>query len=540
MSDVRVRIRVCLTALLLILLLARYSPGQVSRKAPVATINVTSRLVYLDVTVVDKSGRPVVKGLTLDDFLITEDKRPQRIFSFEGPDAHTPNPDREADDTVGKAPVTIFVLDLLNSSSADFAYIRIEVEKYLNAQPAQLAVPCEIMVLGNQSLEMVQGYTRNREDLLSALHHVPAALPYKMNAPFNSERFIQSVSALQQIALQNKGIPGRKNIVWVGHGSPDIGAADEGDVIGKSPEWVSRYMRHTTDLLVDARITLFVLYLSVCEGLPCDALKEAAEFATEATLTQRGGDPFSGGLNFGVFINDTGGKLFFNRNDVAGEIKDSQELGSNYYTLTYQPQENPVEDTFRHIRVTVRNRDLRVITKTGYYPPEPVGTIESQRHVITDINEAALSSVPLQNLKMTLGSVVRHPDTGTAEFIVDLGLKDLTWQQNEEGKSTASLRLAAVCMTAQRGIAASKLERVTVQSPTEDALLRSKYITRVSLSLRLPRSTKNVRIVMQTLEGGRLGSVDLDRKTIDAAPASPTPEPTLIVHPIRRMPQGKP
>src|ERR1700742_3792367 len=108
MSDVRVQIRVCATALLLILLLARYSPGQVSRTAPVATMNVTSRLVFLDVTVVDKSGRPVVNGLTRDDFQITEDKKPQRIFSFEGPDAHTPSSDRAADDTVGKAPVTIF------------------------------------------------------------------------------------------------------------------------------------------------------------------------------------------------------------------------------------------------------------------------------------------------------------------------------------------------------------------------------------------------------------------------------------------------
>jgi hypothetical protein len=46
-----------------------------------------------------------------------------------------------------------------------------------------------------------------------------------------------------------------------------------------------------------------------------------------------------------------------------------------------------------------------------------------------------------------------------------------------------------------------------------------------------PRSTKDVRIVMQTVKGGRLGSVDVDRKTIDASPESPTPEPTLIVRP---------
>jgi hypothetical protein len=36
------------------------------------TIRVTSDLVYLDVTVVDRNGNPVVTGLTKNDFTITE------------------------------------------------------------------------------------------------------------------------------------------------------------------------------------------------------------------------------------------------------------------------------------------------------------------------------------------------------------------------------------------------------------------------------------------------------------------------------------
>ena len=54
-----------------------------AQSSDVPTIGVTSGLVFLDVTVLDKKGRPVVKGLTKDDFLITEDKKPQRVFSFE-------------------------------------------------------------------------------------------------------------------------------------------------------------------------------------------------------------------------------------------------------------------------------------------------------------------------------------------------------------------------------------------------------------------------------------------------------------------------
>ena len=45
-------------------------------------------------------------------------------------------------------------------------------------------------------------------------------------------------------------------------------------------------------------------------------------------------------------MNETGGNLYYNRNDVDMEIKRSQELGSEYYTLTYQPQEEPANGKF--------------------------------------------------------------------------------------------------------------------------------------------------------------------------------------------------
>jgi hypothetical protein len=37
---------------------------------------------------VGQKGTPVVKGLTKDDFTITDNKKPQRIFSFETSEAH--------------------------------------------------------------------------------------------------------------------------------------------------------------------------------------------------------------------------------------------------------------------------------------------------------------------------------------------------------------------------------------------------------------------------------------------------------------------
>ena len=65
-------------------------PAQNLRQSPpdAPTLRVTSTLVFLDVTVLDKKNRPVVTGLTRDDFTITEDKKPQTIFSFEAPQEH--------------------------------------------------------------------------------------------------------------------------------------------------------------------------------------------------------------------------------------------------------------------------------------------------------------------------------------------------------------------------------------------------------------------------------------------------------------------
>jgi VWFA-related protein len=226
----------------------------------VPTFQVTSTLVFLDVTVLDKQGHPVMIGLNKDDFTITEDKKPERIFSFEAPESHVMGTNAKDVNPDGKAPVTIIVLDLLNSSFSDFAYIRDEVKKFLETQPAQLAAPAELMVVGNESLEMLQGYTRDRADLLYALNHLPAALPYKeMNGAFAWVRFAQSIDALQQIALQNKGVPGRKNIVWVGHGGPGV-YVESLAFSDKVQKELKEYAHETTNMLVDARISLFVIY----------------------------------------------------------------------------------------------------------------------------------------------------------------------------------------------------------------------------------------------------------------------------------------
>ncbi len=519
-------------ALLLVVFDAPATRAQTPQKpSQTLTLQVTSRLVFLDVTVLDKKGHPVVSGLTKDDFVITESKRPQPIFSFEAPETHVEDGSGSDENPAGKAPLTILVLDLLNSRFQDFAYIRYEVRRFLAAQPARLSSPAELMVLGNQSLEMVQGYTRSKEDLLYALDHIPAALPYKqMNPSFYPERFGQSIDALQQMALQNEGVPGRKNIVWVGHGGPSIFT---GALTGPIVDDLNQYVRDTTNMLVNARMSLFVIY----PGLRVrGAGFSMSEMSAEADIGDED-DPFSGDINFGVFVNETGGTLFYNRNDVDHEIQRSETLGSEYYTLTYQPHEGDANGRFRRIRVTLREPGLRAVTKAGYFAPEKNAQADPRQQTMVNLAEAAQSTIAFPALTLTIGNVLRHPDSRTIEFSVYLKPNNIAWEPADSGRSTTTVKLAAASLDADRGILASRLETLTLTAGTQDPARLAKLSMRLPVKLRYPRKTRAVRVVLQAAESPRIGAVELDRKAIDAAPEAPTPEPALVTRPAA---QGDP
>lgn len=489
------------------------------------TFRLNSTLVFLDVTVLDKQGRPVVSGLTKDDFIITEDKRPQRIFSFEAPETHAMSPSAADNNPDGKAPVTIFVLDLLNSSFEDFAFIRYSVRRYLAEQPKELTSPAELMLLGNRSLETLQSFTRSRADLLDALDHLSPAVPYKwLSGSFIEERFDQSIDALQQIALQNKGITGRKNIVWVGHGGPTFITFR---FTGAATNDIKRYMHETTNMLVDARISLFLIYPGLKIGhfvgtsISGPGVQARPVSAADAEADIGSGEPFAGDVNFGVFVNETGGKLFYNRNDVDAEMRQSEQLGSEYYTLTYQPHGAVEDGKFRRIRVTLRDPNLRAVTKTGYYAPDKNALVSPLQQALLNLVEASRSTVPYAGLEMKISQAVRQPERRSVEFTVLLKGKNLDWRAAQDGTSTANILLSATSLTGSNGVLASKAVDLTLSGATQDPARLAAMVTPVTLTIRVPRKTESVRVVTEATEGGPIGSADLVLKTVNAAAATP-------------------
>jgi len=478
------------------------------------TLRVTSNLVFLDIEVLDKWGEPVVKGLSKDDFTITEDQKPQRIFSFEAPQEHAAAAKAQDDMLEGKSALTIYVLDLLNSRPEDFAFIRTSLRNYLYAQPKELREPSELMVVGNRSLEMLQGFTRDREELMDALKHLPPTLPYKqMNVNFMAERFAQSIEALQEIALQNKGVPGRKNVIWIGDGPPTV---DRSQLVGSGAELVDRYMHLTTNMLVDSRVTVFAIspYLRA----------EGRSMATIQGLDNgMNGNPFVGDVNFGIIASGTGGQLYFNRNNVDAEIKRAATLGANYYTLTYQPENLDPDGKLRRVKVTLRDPNLHAVTKIGYFAPEKTMNLNPREMSMVNSIDAARAGIPFTAMDVKISGIVRHSDSHSMDFMVDLKSKALGWKPTADGKSVTNLTVVVASLNSRREILASKVDRATLAAPTQDPAKLAQEVIRFPLSVRVPRRTQSVRVVMQTEDAGRVGTADLDMKTIEAAPEAPAP-----------------
>ena len=244
------------------------SPASQNGTGQAETLKVTTRIVVLDIVVTDKKGNLIRRDLTRDDFTILEDKQPQTIRSFEPPTEHQmPASDsaivNSAADLkkIGDAPVTVLVLDELNSRFEDMSFSRQMMVKYLQSQPAVLKEPTVLMVAMNNSFQQIHDYTQNRDELIEAVKKHMPEYPWRMmnsgkTGPGAVERMAQVMAALQQIGQASTGTPGRKNLIWVGNGFPSA------NLVGldqTQADLIEAAMRRATARLLAARITMYII-----------------------------------------------------------------------------------------------------------------------------------------------------------------------------------------------------------------------------------------------------------------------------------------
>ena len=231
----------------------------------------SSRLVLLDVIVTDHHGQ-FIPGLKAGDFTVLEDNRPQKItaFAVQAPAAtparsHPPlklPPHQYTNFTFVNAeadrPVTIVLMDMLNTDGMDQAEARKQMIRFVEKLPPGL--PVALFVLTSR-LSMIQGFSgdsgilvaaargllrhqslllspetqqQKEEILATTLENVgaPVSMGPHQNpvAPIGrairkalanqdsfqkQERMILTMNALDTLAQAVTGYPGRKNLIWL-------------------------------------------------------------------------------------------------------------------------------------------------------------------------------------------------------------------------------------------------------------------------------------------------------------------------------------
>ena len=474
-------------------------------------LKLKSDLVILDVVATDDKGK-VVEGLKKEDFSVYENGVLQTIRTLEAPGAQaaaTPAVamiDRNGHPTWGEAPLTVVVLDQLNTPIEEIAYCRDQLFKYLQAQPALLAEPTSLIVLNDKGIQSATPATRDRDALLKIARKQEVGLPFSLKRGDADELLAESFALLRQIALSTRGDRGRKNVIWVGRGFPGL---DPLALNTRDQESFLRAVRSTVDLLLEARVALYKidprtnLVSSLDSGL--DGMGEAGTGMTAPGIAD---DPFATTFSFNAFVAQTGGKNFMYRNDLAREIQEGVSQGSNFYTLSYVPKESREDGSYRKLTVRVNRPEVSVRTKEGFYAGGGKET-EGTKELGFDLRQAALSGMQYNGVGIHVGEKSWDSRTGTMRVKVSVDTGSLSFEAKANGAEETTFLVTIVALDEKGKILNFHTTSPTVEIPAGQAREIASGHTSVPGTLVVPQKAKGVRVIVRD-SSGRIGTAEVD------------------------------
>ncbi len=522
------------------------TPPKATQVAPGTTLSVTTRLVQVAAVVHDRDGKQI-RGLALGDFTVLDQGVPQQIahFSeiaeqrlFPPPPPLAPNVFSNRFEDIGPAPANavVLLLDALNTGSEDLSYARLQTTKFLQ----NLSSPTPVAVYALEPhLRILQEFTVDRSLSLKALEFFSAATSSElsgsveeapdfllsgqeaqryeefldrardMNAASNRHYMIRRVEktviALNEIAHHLSGVPGRKSLIWISGGFPVAVALDgnlriesESEPRSFAPliEGAARALTSSNIAIypVDARglMTYSGFHASIRSVRPDKPLSlssiTAAEMATMDTLAER-----------------TGGRAFYNSNDIAGALAKSSEDGQTSYLLDFYPSHGKWDGSFHAIKVLVNYPGAHVRSRRGYYAkPDTVDNLVAR--------EAGLLATlwdPVDATGLGFRVAVEAPESRNNPVITLI--LSIPWRevllQGEDGSWKGGLELLCLQRDAQGkelSLEQRHIDLAFEESRLEDLQHNGFHIAH---RLSLASATKFLRVVVSDSLTHQIGSV---------------------------------
>ncbi|MGC2245588.1 MAG: VWA domain-containing protein, partial [Terriglobales bacterium] len=181
-----------------------------------------------------------------------------------------------------------------------------------------------------------------------------------------------TLEAMQQLAQSLTGFPGRKSLIWAGGGFPfsvsdntmQLAPAGRDSLTDVLPMY-----ERTWQLLNDAQIALYPLDVkgltsnnpSASIGVPNNPRHPGA-FTRSMNWRQ-----LDTQATFETFAAATGGRPYYNSNDLARGFREAVHDSEQYYMLGYYLDRSNTKSGWRKLAVKVKREHVEVRARTGFF-----------------------------------------------------------------------------------------------------------------------------------------------------------------------------
>jgi len=468
MGDMRIPVAVLLASLGAATLAAQQAqPPQVTPQLPTEppTFRVEVNYVEVDAVVTDAQGNAVT-NLTIDDFEVREDGRPQKITAFSTINIPIERAERplfasapiEPDvrtNTAVEGRIYMIVLDDLHTTFTVTPRVKAALRRFIEEDFGTNDLAAVVFTSGgpegteftnsrrqllaaidrfsgrnlrSEALEIAEALgNRPPEEFRSTVRGSGAANPSNLSGipgdPLEQERAYNARTTLTQIrklAEFMEGIRGRrKTLLLISEGiSYDIydvfANSSAGLVMDLARDAAAAATRANVSIFaIDPRgLTAFDETIQLAGSVPSDVSQSdfnvTARLQDSLRISQQ---------SLQVLANETGGFAAVNRNDFAGAFARVVRENSTYYVLGYYPANDRRDGRFRRLEVRVKRPGLQVRARRGYVAPrgrapQPTPAVAADGGTLGPAASNALGSpIPTGGIPMTMFAA---PYKGTA------------------------------------------------------------------------------------------------------------------------------
>ena len=376
MNRLRFVVLALVAAAPLVLAAQSAPPQRSAAQEPIATFRSSVRAIPVDVVVTDEEGNPV-RGLTIDDFEITERGRSQPITTFEAVDIpiEVQLPDLADADVVSNEDdgrIYLIVVDAISPMHAAYAKRQLRTFFADHFGPSDSAA---IMFLDKAGATAGQDFTSNRRLLIKGVDSIIG--DEEKVAPGSASPFASGsggvlarsrMSRLKELTEFLIKIPGRRKAMLLVSEAIGFDATDFKDYAGTTMTPAAQDAHAAMTAATRGNIAIYPIHPAGVPGEGDAQLTESIAAPEEANAAASA-VTLDATLELRTIAAATGGFAHINSNNFSDSFARLVRENSVYYMLGFNSAEDRDDGRFVPVQVTVKRPGLKVLARDGYVAP---------------------------------------------------------------------------------------------------------------------------------------------------------------------------